>query len=158
MPGAGKSTVGVLLAKELGIGFVDTDILIQLREKSTLQAIIHNSSYLTLRKIEEQVMLENEYTFKVVATGGSVVYSARSMAKLRESGKIIYLHCSVDSLRARIHDFDSRGIAAPIDQRLEDLAEERTPLYEQYADYTVDTSDKNPNQIVQDILLINLET
>ena len=86
MPGAGKSTVGVLLAKELGMDFVDTDILIQLREGRALQEIIHSSGYLELRRIEEKVVLENDYVSKVVATGGSVVYSAMSMAKLNTQG------------------------------------------------------------------------
>ena len=158
MPGAGKSTVGALLAKELGLGFIDTDILIQLREKITLKDIVQRSSYLALREIEEQVVLENEYSSKVVATGGSVIYSAKSMAKLKGSGKIIYLFCLVDSLRSRIHNFDTRGIAAPIDQQLEDLAEARTILYEQYADYTVDVSSKVPAKIVEEILQFNLET
>jgi shikimate kinase len=152
MPGTGKSTVGVLLAKALGMGFVDTDILIQLREKRTLQDIIQKSSYLALREIEEQVVLENHYVSKVVATGGSVVHSVKSMAKLKQAGKIIYLSCSIAQLRDRIHDFDARGIAAPIGQGLTDIAIERTTLYEKFGDCTFDTSFKPPAEIVQEIM------
>ena len=156
MPGTGKSTVGVLLAKALGMGFVDTDILIQLREKRTLQDIIQKSGYSSLREIEQEVVLENDYDSKVVATGGSIVYSAKSMARLKQAGKVIYLSCSISQLRNRIHNFDTRGIAAPLGQRLEDIANERTALYEQYADYTIDTSANTPAAIVHDILQIGL--
>ena len=152
MPGSGKSTVGVLLAKELGLDFVDTDILIQLREQKTLQDIINESGYIELRDIEEQVLLENDYSAKVVATGGSVVYSAKAMAKLKQAGRVIYLSCSLDELQNRVGNFESRGIAAPQGQGIDGLAKERTVLYEQYADFTVDTSSKAPAYVVEEIL------
>ncbi|MBT5031072.1 MAG: shikimate kinase [Proteobacteria bacterium] len=152
MPGTGKSTVGVLLAKELGLDFVDTDILIQLREHKSLQDIIDDAGYIELRKIEEQVLLENDYSSKAVATGGSAIYSEKAMVKLAQVGQVIYLSCSLDELQSRIGNYRSRGIAASVGQQIGDLAKERTVLYEQYADFTVDTSSKAPAQVVEEIL------
>ena len=91
MPGAGKSTIGVLLAKKLGMDFLDTDILIQNRAGKTLQQILHDSDYLNLRQLEEQVLLSIDPTNCVIATGGSAAYSVAGMARMAESGTIVYL-------------------------------------------------------------------
>ena len=90
MPGAGKSTLGILLAKELGLDFVDTDIAIQVREGRTLQEILDSSDYLHLREIEEQILLSEDIAGKVVATGGSAVYSDAGMARLKETATVIF--------------------------------------------------------------------
>ena len=152
MPGAGKSTIGVLLAKELGLGFVDTDLLIQTREESTLQQILDRSDYLNLRRIEEEVLLALDCHGLVVATGGSAVYSEASMAHLRGCGPIVYLDVPVDVLRRRIHDYDRRGIARRPEQSFAELFVERTALYRRHADVTVTCTDHPPGAVVDDIV------
>lgn len=146
MPGAGKSTTGILLAKNLGFDFVDTDIAIQTREGKTLQAIIEDSDFMQLRHIEEQVVLDTDCSNRVIATGGSAVYSDKAMQHLKQQGLIVYLQVDIDALRQRIHNFDSRGIAMAPGQSFESLLAERCKLYERYADLTIDSSRQTPEQ------------
>ncbi|MFV8781727.1 shikimate kinase [Microbulbifer sp. SA54] len=138
MPGAGKSTLGVLLAKELAKDFVDTDVLIQLREDKTLQEILNESDYLNLRRIEGEVIAEASLPNHVIATGGSAVYSEEGMRNLLSFGPAVFLNCSADELRRRIHNYESRGIAKAPGQTFEALFEERQALYRRYADIVVD--------------------
>ena len=152
MPGAGKSTIGVLLAKETARDFVDTDVLIQLREDKTLQQILDESDYLNLRRIEEEVLLSVDLSHHVIATGGSAVYSHDGMEKLKTLGPIVYLQASLDELRRRIHNFDTRGIASKPGQSLQDVFAEREALYSKYADITIDCNNKNQGQIIQELL------
>lgn len=152
MPGAGKSTIGLLLAKELAKDFVDTDLLIQLREHSTLQDILDRFGYLHLRAVEEQVLLEADFNNHIIATGGSAVYSDKGMQHLRRLGKVVFLDVSLDELRARIDNYDSRGIARRPDQSFEDLFRERRALYQRYADITVDCSGCDQRAVVQNLL------
>jgi len=152
MPGAGKSTIGVLLAKELGIGFVDTDLLIQIREDATLQEILDGSDYMNLRRIEEEVLRELDCHGLVVATGGSAVYSTPSMEHLKQCGSAVYLDVPVEVLRRRIHNYDSRGIARRPDQSFTELFAERTDLYRRHADVTVTCIDHLPGEVVDDIV------
>ncbi|WP_019529402.1 shikimate kinase [Dasania marina] len=152
MPGAGKSTIGVLLAKETARDFVDTDVLIQLREGKTLQDILDESDYLNLRRIEEEVLLSVDLSHHVIATGGSAVYSAWGMKKLKSLGPVVYLHADLDELRRRIHNFDTRGIASLPGQSLQDLFAEREALYKQYADLIIDCNGKNQEQIITELL------
>jgi len=152
MPGAGKSTIGVLLAKELGLGFVDTDLLIQLREGRTLQAILDGSDYLNLRRIEEEVLLELDCRGLVVATGGSAVYSDASMRHLKACGVAIYLDVPLEQLRRRIHNYDSRGIARRPEQSFAELFTERSALYRRYADLTHVCTDHTPGELVEELL------
>ncbi len=152
MPGAGKSTIGVLLAKELGLGFLDTDLSIQTREGRTLQSILDGSDYLELRRIEEEVLLATDCHGLVVATGGSAVYSEAAMARLRACGPVVYLDVPVDVLRRRIHNYDTRGIARRPDQSFAELFEERTALYRKHADLTVTCIDHLPGEVVDDIV------
>lgn len=151
MPGAGKSTLGVLLAKATMKDFVDTDMIIQLRAHQSLQDIVDNSGYLMLRELEEVVLLDLSVEQHVIATGGSVVYSERGMAHLSRMGPIVYLRVSLDELKRRIKDLPTRGIAAIPGQSLDDLYQERCPLYERFADITVDCDDKTPEQVVGEI-------
>lgn len=137
MPGAGKSTLGILLAKEVGFDFLDTDVSIQVHTGQTLQNIIDTTDYLNLRRIEEAVLLTTDCHNKVVATGGSVVYSEAGMKHLKDQGFIVFLDTPLDELRRRIHNYDTRGIARRPDQTLEDVFEERQVLYRQYADMTI---------------------
>ena len=152
MPGAGKSTLGVLLAKELALDFVDTDVLIQLREGKTLQEIMNESDYLNLRRIEGEVIAAAELPNHVIATGGSAVYSEEGMANLRRFGPVVFLNCSADELRRRIHNYESRGIAKAPGQSFAELFAERQALYRQYADISVDCDGHNLQQVLDQVL------
>jgi shikimate kinase len=150
MPGVGKSTLGVLLAKELGMEFVDTDLSIQTREGQTLQEIIDANGYLALRDVEEQVLLELKFhTSKVVATGGSAVYSAIGMENLQANARIVYLSLSLEALRGRIHNYEQRGIARAPGQSFESLMDERVELYTKYADIVIECENKTPQECLQ---------
>ncbi len=151
MPGAGKSTIGILLAKEVALDFVDTDVLIQVRENKTLQHILDETDYLNLRKIEEEVLLSVDLTHHVIATGGSAIYSAKGMEKLKTLGPVVFLAVSPDELRRRIHNYESRGIACRPGQSFDDLFEERDALYRQYADCVIDAN-REPSEIIEDLI------
>lgn len=138
MPGAGKSTVGIILAKMLSFNFVDTDILIQLSQQKSLQRIIDESDHLNLRRIEEREILNMSVAKHVIATGGSAVYSEPAMAHLREISKVIFLKVDYQEILKRIHNFKTRGIAKSKDQTFLELYNERQILYERYADSTID--------------------
>jgi shikimate kinase len=150
MPGAGKSTVGVLLAKRLGYDFVDTDVLIQIREGEILQDTLDAQGYLALRAIEEAVLLSLEVSSTVVATGGSAVYSDQAMQHLGAGGVIVYLEAALNALQRRIHDYPTRGIARRPDQDLAALFAERTRLYRRYAQITIDAA-LPPEEVVDAI-------
>lgn len=152
MPGAGKSTVGVLLAKQLARNFVDTDLLIQLETGKTLQQIVDEQGYIKLREIEEQVILKRDFSHAVVATGGSTVYGQYSMAKLKEAGRIIYLSCKLEELRVRIGNYERRGIAAPPEQSFSEIAKERETLYRRYADIEISTDGLSLAQVVEGLI------
>lgn len=152
MPGAGKSTLGILFAKETARDFVDTDVLIQLREHKTLQDILDQSDYLNLRRIEEEVLLAVDLSHHVIATGGSAVYGHDGMEKLKTLGPVVYLQADLDELRRRIHNFDTRGIARKPDQSLEDVFIEREALYNKYADVVIDCNNKNQEQVLQELM------
>jgi shikimate kinase len=137
MPGAGKSTVGVLLAKLTCRSFVDTDVLIQSQEGRPLQEIVNADGHLALRRIEERVITGYGCTSCVVATGGSAVYSPASMAHLKRHGTVVFLDTDLPTLEARVRDLDTRGLAKRPDQSFRDLFDERVPLYRKYADVTV---------------------
>lgn len=138
MPGVGKSTVGVILAKLLGLQFSDTDLDIQSREGATLQEIVDGRGHIALRAIEEEVLLEVEIAQRVLATGGSVIYSERIMQRLLDAGPVVYLRADVGTLEKRVAANPMRGIASDGAQTFGDIYAERTPLYERYATHTVD--------------------
>mgnify|MGYP000512111614 FL=1 len=152
MPGAGKSTVGILLAKEMGLDFVDTDISIQVREGKTLQQITDQSGYLTLRDIEEQVLLAEKIIGKVVSTGGSAVYSEAGMTHLAQDSVAVFLDVPLAALEARISNFSSRGIARHPGQSFDDLFAERSVLYHRYANICVDCSTLSIDEVLQKTL------
>lgn len=138
MPGSGKSTVGVLLAKQTGLSFVDTDLLIQARTGRTLQEIVDQDGYLALRAIEEQVLLGLDVTRHIISTGGSAVYSEAGMTHLRTNADVVFLNIPLALVRERIGDYGTRGIARRPDQSLEDLFEERQSLYLKHADIVIE--------------------
>jgi shikimate kinase len=152
MPSAGKSTLGVLLAKLTSRGFVDTDLLIQLREGRSLPQILDEAGYQALRRIEEQVLLDVDVRGHVIATGGSAVYSDPAMEHLRRNGLIIYLDQSLDTLRQRLTDMDTRGIAMRPGQSLEELFQERSALYRRAADLRIDCDKLTPEGVCELIL------
>lgn len=152
MPGVGKSTVGVLLAKELALEFVDTDILIQQRSGKRLQDVLDELGYLRLRELEQQAILEHDLSGAVVATGGSAVYGAQSMQKLGQLGQVVYLSASIESLLQRIESLDERGIAAPPHQSFAEIAQEREPLYSKYAHIEISTDGLSSAQVLTELL------
>ncbi|RME38683.1 MAG: shikimate kinase [Deltaproteobacteria bacterium] len=151
MPGAGKSTVGVVLAKRLGLGFVDTDLLIQMRTGRRLQQIIDEDGLQAFRALEEQTVLEFDVCDAVIATGGSVVYSDKAMRHLAALGTLVYLEVPLTELEQRLHDMESRGLVIDPGATLADLYTERTPLYRRWADISIDESGKNLEEVVEDI-------
>ena len=139
MPGAGKSTLGVVLAKILNRGFVDTDLLLQAHCGCTLQEYMDAYGALALIEEEGKVLGQVDVRDSVIATGGSAVYSPAGMSHLGELGAIVYLQISYESLIERLVDLDDRGVVMKGGalMSLHDLYEERVPLYEHYADITV---------------------
>ncbi|NLX17915.1 MAG: shikimate kinase [Desulfobulbus sp.] len=144
MPGAGKSTVGIILAKNLSLGFIDTDVLIQINRQKSLQQILDDSGHLALRAIEEEEILKLNVHNHVIATGGSAAYSEKAMQHLKEISTIIFLDVSFQEINRRIRNFDSRGIAKAKDQTFQELYDERQVLYRRHAELIVpcDTMDQ----------------
>lgn len=152
MPGVGKSTLGVVLAKELGFEFVDADLLIQKREKRLLKEIIAEGGVDGFLKVEEEVNAGIEAERTVIATGGSVVYSAKAMEHLKSIGKVVYLKLNFDDLNNRLGNLKGRGVVLKDGQTLKSLYEERTPLYEKYADITVSEDGLNLEETLSMVL------
>ena len=140
MPGSGKSTVGVILAKLTSRGFVDTDLLIQASEGRALQEIVDADGYMELRRIEERILLGIQCRDHVIATGGSAVYSKAAMEKLKAGGVIVFLHVDLHVLQFRVADFSTRGLAKRPGQTFSDLFAERVSLYRKYAESTINCS------------------
>ncbi len=152
MPGAGKSTIGVLLAKRLGVSFTDTDILMQTGEGCYLQETIAEHGIGGFRAIEQGYLLSVSPDCGVVATGGSAVYSQKAMAHLRSLGPAVYLEIDLSGLKERLGNLDERGVLRTPGQTIDMLYAERRPLYEQYADITVSTAGVTPDQVVTTVL------
>lgn len=151
MPGVGKSTVGVILAKIMGLKFTDSDLCIQEREGRLLKDIIAEEGVDGFIRIEGDVLSSLGVTGAVIATGGSAVYSHKAMMKLKETGTVVYLSLSFDSLSSRLSDIKGRGVVLRDGQTLSDLYKERVPLYEKYADITVSEDGFNPEETVEAI-------
>jgi shikimate kinase len=152
MPGAGKSTVGVILAKQTSRDFVDTDLLIQTSQKRTLQDIVDRDGYAILQKIEEDVLLGISVQKHVIATGGSAVYSDRAMAHLKSGGLVIFLDVDLPTLESRVHDYRTRGLAKRPDQDFADLFYERYALYKKYADITIECDGLTQEEVCAKII------
>ncbi len=151
MPGSGKSTVGVILAKNLTRPYLDSDILIQLTENRSLQDIVDDDGYMVLRDIEERVLLGISCENHVIATGGSAAYSAKAMEHLKENGVVIFLNASLETLKSRIHNYETRGLAKRADQSFADLFQERFDLYTKYADLIIDSNNRSQEEVCDDI-------
>lgn len=152
LPGAGKSTLGVQLAKSLAKQFIDTDLLIQQRVGMSLQDYLDRYGYMALRAEEEAVLLEADLHQAVISTGGSAVYSDKGMARLRALGPCVYLQVSYSTMCARVNNAESRGLAVAQGTTLKDLYEERLPLYERWATTTMLCDDRSQNEIVQELV------
>lgn len=154
MPGAGKSTVGVVLAKKLGYSFMDADLVIQAREGKLLHEIISQRGVEGFWQVEEEVNESILTDRTVIATGGSAVYGDRAMTHYKGIGKIVYLALPLEDIRERLGDLDERGVTLREGQDLSALYEERIPLYEKYADITINCENLSIREIV---LLIESE-
>ncbi|MFW6163663.1 MAG: shikimate kinase [Planctomycetota bacterium] len=152
MPAVGKSTVGVLLAKATSRAFIDTDVVLQARAGRRLQAIIEAEGLGGFRAMEERAVLALDCRSHVIATGGSVVYSPRAMRHLKASGFVVHLHLPLPVLERRLTDLGSRGVVMAPGESLRELFAERQPLYERWADTTIDCADLGHEAVVAAIL------
>lgn len=139
MPGAGKSTVGVVLSKLLNLDFTDTDLLIQRKHKKRLHQLIETYGTEGFLKLESEAITEHHFENTVIATGGSAVYMEESMQYLKSLGKVVYIKVSLRSLKKRVKNLEKRGVVAKNAQSLAEIYKERASLYEKYADFTVCT-------------------
>lgn len=153
MPGSGKSTVGVSLAKRLSRDFVDTDLLIERSQGRKLQHILDMDGYGELRRIEEDILLDLQVQNHIIATGGSVVYSQPGMIHLKSISTIVFLDVELSALRSRIKNWDSRGIAKRPEQSFEDLFRERHELYSRYADVTIEGAGLSKEDVCNRVIL-----
>lgn len=151
MPGAGKSTIGVILAKVLGLQFVDSDLLIQEQEQCLLKDIIERDGLEGLIRIEEQVNSEINLKNSVIATGGSVIYGERAMKHLREIGIVVYICLNFETISDRLGNIKQRGVVFREGQTLLSLYEERCPLYEKYAHIKVDAEGLGIEEVMEKI-------
>jgi len=151
MPGAGKSTIGVLLAKALRMQFLDTDIAIQERERATLKEIIDSEGIEAFLACEQEVVCSLTLQGHVLATGGSVVYSKKAMTHLKHNGFLIFLKLDYREIERRVRNIRGRGVVLRPGQTLHDLYEEREPLYEQNADHILDCNSMDMESTVDTI-------
>jgi len=149
MPGVGKSTVGVLLAKRVGYSFLDTDIYIQTHEGKSLQELIRQHGTSGFCNIEARYMTSISVKAHVLATGGSVIYRPRAMQHFKNSGAVVHLDIELHRLKRRVDDLDARGVVIGPGLTLDALYAERQPLYAKYADVAVRTDGLTPDQVVQ---------
>lgn len=149
MPGVGKSTVGVVLAKNMGYSFVDSDLLIQEQEGKLLHEIIGERGLDGFNEVENRVNAGINASRSVIATGGSVVYGREAMEHLKQIGTVVYLELPCADLAERLGDLNERGVSIREGQTLADLMEERTPLYEKYADVTINCENRQIREIVK---------
>jgi shikimate kinase len=154
MPGAGKSTVGVILAKTLGMNFLDTDIAIQERTGRLLQEIINTDGPDAFKTIEEKTILSLHCHHTVIATGGSAVFSKRAMEHLTRDGVVVYLKISFDEMEKRLRNITTRGIVLSSGETLYEMYNERVPLYEKYAGITIDCEKEDFEMIVKKIIAV----
>lgn len=152
MPGAGKSTLGVILAKTLGWKFTDTDIAIQETAGRLLQEIIDTEGIDAFKEIEERTILSLHCHRTVIATGGSVVFSRKAMEHLKSGGVVVYLEVSFAEMARRLDNITTRGIVLRAGESLAEMYNERVPLYKKYADITVDCSDGHVELVVGKVL------
>lgn len=152
MPGCGKSTVGVVLAKAANMDFVDSDLVIQREMGMKLSEIIEHHGDDGFRAIENRINAALDVQNSVVATGGSVVYGEEAMHRLKALGKVVYLKLSCTAIAERLGDLHARGVTIRPGWTLRDLYNERCPLYERWADLTIDCEHLRLREVVEAIL------
>lgn len=151
MPGAGKSTAGIVLAKVLGYHFVDSDLIIQEKEKRLLHEIITEEGLEGFIAVENRINAQIQAEKSVIATGGSVIYGQEAMEHLRSIGTVVYIKVSCQELKKRLGNLEKRGVAMKQGQGLTSLYNERCPLYEKYAHVTVEADDLSIEKLVENI-------
>lgn len=149
MPGCGKSTLGVVLAKILNMKFCDMDLLVQQTGQRRLQEILDQDGVESFLNLEESVYLSARLDHTVIATSGSAVLREKAVMHLKENGILVYLRLSYETIAQRITNFESRGIVKETDETLFDIYQKRTPLYEKYADITIDAEGLSASQSLQ---------
>jgi shikimate kinase len=152
MPGVGKSTVGVVLAKKLGFYFTDSDLVIQQKTGKLLYQLIEERGEAGFLALENEVNASLRRKRHVIATGGSAVYGKQAMRHLKKLGPVIYLKLPYEELAERLGDLRQRGVVLPEGFTLRDLYEERCPLYEKHADIIIDCSGKRIREVVDEIV------
>ncbi len=152
MPSCGKSTVGVLLAKEIGFDFLDVDILLQSRAGKRIQAILDDEGLEAFKKIEEDTLCSIDVDRTVISTGGSAVYSGKGMRNVKKNATVIYISVPLEEIYARIENLKSRGIAGLSEKHFAKIYLERKALYEKYADITVDGTGLVKDELLKAIL------
>ena len=151
MAGCGKSTIGGVLSSQLDISFVDTDLLIEEKFKLSLEQLKKKKGYEFVRQAEEEVILRLDENIKVISTGGSAVYSEKSMLHLSSFSKIMYINTPLDEIKQRIGDGQERGLAAPEGLSIDDIYKERVPLYNKWADIKLN-GDKSIEDLISKII------
>lgn len=151
MPGVGKSTIGVVLAKRLGFRFVDSDLVIQDKYGKLLHELIDEFGVEGFWEIENRVNAELDVQKSIIATGGSAVYGREAMERFRKTGIVVYLKLPYEELAERLGDLYLRGVTLLPGQTLEDLYRERTPLYEKYAHITINCQGKTIRELVAEV-------
>lgn len=154
MPASGKSTVGVVVAKRLGYKFVDTDLVIQEVEKRLLKEIIAEEGNEGFLRIEDRVNAEIQEERAVISPGGSVVYCENAMRHYKETGMIVYLHTSYETISNRLHNAKNRGVVLKDGQTLKDLYKERSALFERYADLTISEEGRDLEETIEEVLRV----
>ena len=149
MPGSGKSTAGVVLAKFIGYDFLDTDLIIQDKTGKLLHELISEHGLDGFLKIEEEINASVNCHKSVIAPGGSVIYGEKAMEHFKKMGTIVYLKLSYEDVESRLGNLKSRGVALKDGMTLKDLYEERTPYYEKYADIVVDEHGQNVEETIR---------
>lgn len=147
MAGCGKSTIGGILSSQLDISFIDTDLLIEEKFKLSLEQLKKKKGYEFVRQAEEEVILRLDENIKVISTGGSAVYSEKSMLHLSSFSKIMYINTPLYEIKQRIGDGQERGLAAPDGLSIDDIYKERVPLYNKWAHITL-----NGNKSIEDLI------
>ena len=157
MPGAGKSTVGVVLAKRMGMDFIDTDIIIQKEYNKTLSEIIDEKGIEEFKKVENDVISKLELDNTIIATGGSAVYGKEAMKHLRDISKVVYIELSEENIEDRLGDLNERGVVLEEGETLQELYDERIPLYKKYAHIIVNADDMVLREVVKNIEKVMLD-
>jgi shikimate kinase len=152
MPGCGKSTIGVLLAKALNYSFLDSDLVIQREQNMKLQEIIDTYGNDRFKEIENEVNSSLTVSRTIIATGGSVVYGREAMEHLSQISYVVYINLTCEEIVRRVNNIHTRGISMKKGETLYDLYRERQPLYEKYADYSVDCNGLNVEETVEKIM------